>query len=191
MKNGISENIQTTKLHILEKGNNMINRKILIFCFFLVFIKMFCFGQEENVFFEFYSQYRTVKSHDHSLLLGYSIKEPFITYGMKQFYYDNEVDIMRFNDRPPKTYIVEDLFKIINIENGGVDENTGGEIYFLTIEENIIGKVEDNKLIKESSSKKNTILVIKTSEKLYVVGDSSLNNFYICYKDWFTYCPNW
>lgn len=169
---------------------NMINKKIFLLYFVFVFTNIFCFGHDKNDFFELYAQYRAVKSHDHSLLLGYSIKEPFITYGMKQYYYNNEVDIMRFNDRPPKTYIVEDSFKIISVEDTGIDENTGGEIYFITIEENIIGKVEDGKLIKESSLKKHTILILKTSEKLYVVGDSSLNNFFICYKDYCSYCPN-
>ena len=62
-------------------------------------------------------------------------------------------------------------------------------VYFIDLS-SIIGKVEDGKLIEESSSKKHTILILKTSEKLYVVGDSSLNNFFICYKDYCSYCPN-
>jgi hypothetical protein len=54
----------------------MINKKIFLFYFVFVFTNIFCFGQEENDFFEFYAQYRVVKSHDHSPLLVYSIKDP-------------------------------------------------------------------------------------------------------------------
>lgn len=77
----------------------MINRKIFLLYFVFVFTNIFCFGQEENDFFEFYAQYRAVKSHDHSLLLGYSIKEPFITYGItssqyhKYQYHDYFLDV--------------------------------------------------------------------------------------------------
>ncbi len=144
-----------------------------------------CHGQTEKDFMDYYQQYRMVKSHDHSLLLELPIAEPFVSYAMKLFYHDGEVDMLRFHNRSPKKYIVEDSCRFVSLEDAGVHGATGGNCYFLTVEQTIVGTVKENQVVWERKKEifQETIWMLELDGDLYIIGDPSLENLYVLESD--------
>lgn len=107
---------------------------------------LFCFGETKDDIMELYSKYRVVRSQAQLPYISSPSSEPVITEGMKQFYLNGEVEIMMFHAYEPKSFIVEDDFEFVGLEED-VDQDGDAIVknYFLTVNEIIIEELQEKK----------------------------------------------
>ena len=144
-----------------------------------------CYGETKDDIIDLYSRYRAVRSQAQLPYIRSPSAEPVITEEMKRFYLGGEIEIMMFHAYKPKSFVVEDDFEFLAIENGGTYQDGDATVkdYYLitneTIIEELCGKEHRAKNIKERVA----IWIREVDGKLYVLGDPSLSGYYIRISD--------
>lgn len=146
---------------------------------------LFCFGETKDDILELYSRYRIVRSQAQLPYISSPSSEPVITEGMKQFYLNGEVEIMMFHAYEPESFIVEDDFEFVGLEED-VDQDGDATVknYFLTVNEIIIEELHEKKERRAKNEKMCAAIWIQEIDgTFYILGDPTLSSYYVRASD--------
>lgn len=148
-------------------------------------LSLFCYGETKDDIIDLYSRYRAVRSQAQLPYVRSPSAEPVITERMKRFYLGGEVEIMMFHSYKPKSFIVEDDFEFLALEDGGAyqDGNDTVKDYYLITNETIIEELCGKERRAKNMKERVAILIREADGKLYVLGDPSLSGYYVRISD--------
>lgn len=146
---------------------------------------LFCYGETKDDIMALYSKYRAVRSQAQLPYVRSPSAEPVVTEEMKRFYLGREVEIMMFHAYEPKSFVVEDDFEFLALEEDGTyqDGESTGKNYYLITNENVIEELSGKERRTKTMKARVAIWIREVDGKLYILGDPSLSSYYVRISD--------